>query len=191
MFLHHKYYNINYYKVMNYNNLPFNIHIVNILTDLNIQFNIHDNKIHFNNNFEYLSTYKHNIDIDGAQNLFNSLNHLLFYLNSLDLSISYIGFDDIIIIENQFVFINPKKIFEKVNNSIIINKPYNKQDITLPPILKINNKLPMLLDFEKGVFYSIGMILDIIIKENNLNKDTLLSTIVEDCLNGNCQNILV
>ena len=49
----------------------------------------------------------------------------------------------------------------------------------------------MLLDFEKGVFYSIGMILDIIIKENNLNKDTLLSTIVEDCLNGNCQNILV
>ena len=27
----------------------------------------------------------------------------------------------------------------------------------------------MLLDFEKGVFYSIGMILDIIIKENNLN----------------------
>ena len=106
---------------MNYNSLPFNIHIVNILTDLNIQFNIHDNKIHFNNNFEYLSTYKHSIDIDGAQNLFNSLNHLLFYLNSLHLSISYIGFNDIIIIENQFVFINPKKIFEKVNNSIIIN----------------------------------------------------------------------
>ena len=176
---------------MNYNSLPFHIHIVNILTDLNIQFNIHDNKIQFNNNFEYLSTYKHNIDIDGAQNLFNSLNHLLFYLNSLHLSISYIGFDDIIIIENQFVFINPKKIFEKINNSIIINKPYSKQDITLPPILKINNKLPMILDFEKGVFYSIGMILDIIIKENNLNKDTLLSTIVEDCLNGNCQNILV
>ena len=33
---------------MNYNNLPFNIHIVNILTDLNIQFNIHDYKILIN-----------------------------------------------------------------------------------------------------------------------------------------------
>ncbi len=176
---------------MNYNSLPFNTHIIEILNNQNIHFNIKDNRVFFNKNYEYLSTFKEKIDLDNAFNLFNSLNNILFFLNSKNLSISYFDFDDIIVIDNQFIFINNKKIFEKVNNTIIINKPYNKRDVTLPDILKKNNTLPVLLDFEKGAFFSIGKILDIIFTQNNLNRDTPLSCIIDDCLNGNCQNILV
>ena len=176
---------------MNYNSLPYDIEIVSILHDLNISFHIKDNKLCFDSQFEYLSTYKQHIDIDGAFSLFNQLNHILFFLNTKQKSISYISVEDIIFIENQFVFVNSKKIFDKINNTIIINRPYNKQDLTLPPILKQNNILPVLVDFEKGVYFSIGKILEIIFKENSLNHDTPLSCIIEDCLNGNCQNILV
>ena len=176
---------------MNYNSLPFDSVVIEILNNSNINFNILHNKIVFNTNYEYLSTYKQNIDLKGCFELFDSLTSTLYFLDSKQLCISYVSIDDIIILNNQFLFINSKKIFQKINNSILINTPYNKDDITLPIDLKKNNRLPVILDFEKGIFFSIGKLLDIIFNENKLNIDTPLKCIIDDCLNGNFQNILV
>ena len=97
MFLHHKYC-IHYCEVMNYDDLPFNVRMV-VLTDLNIRFSIHGDKIHFNDNFGYLSTCKRNMDIDELK-IYLIIKSFIF-INSLHLSIR-IGFDDMVI-ENQFV----------------------------------------------------------------------------------------
>jgi hypothetical protein len=101
---------------------------------------------------QYLTTHKINFNV--CIKMIDELTKQILFLKKINYGFYGIDINDILIIDNKFIFCSAQNILPIVNNAFIFYAPINRPYFSNPEILELTT-LPAEINY-KCVYYSLG-----------------------------------
>ena len=124
-------------------------------------------------NAEHITPLSAPLSQQHCVKLINDLSSQLIYLNKLGYGFYGLDMDNIIIIDNTFIFCSAQYLLPLVNNDILFVSPINNPTFSNPELFKLTS-LPSRINL-KCFYYSLGSLVTFLL----LNKNLLVSNTPE------------
>lgn len=126
---------------------------------------------------KFLSSNNNSLDYLDLVSLFLCLKKQIDFLKSKGLGILFFNIDDIVAIKTEkldkklkFLYLNTDKIFELVENNIVVTKSFDKKNKNnfLSPELITLNSIPFNIDY-RSCFFSLALLIAFCIEGNKID----------------------